>query len=265
MLEALKNFCVEMLRLAGYPELADWLNDAGRKAVKVVARVVARSVGLKGRIDDEAAREIEAIRNRAPAGQGAGAVERDEDDSIAGLYLLILNNIVAAGQAYPSLALDGFLHGDDCASLWTFDRGVRNLELALSIDPFSGKPYIALQNSGVEIHLLEKIGGEALIALNTQIGNNPDVPQAALATTGRPRVVAIYEHHLEVVVSQAVAAPTKRDPERKKLLETKSEIVIPGTHEGIQALMNSLAPALLARASSAERLKGLVKGSGWKS
>lgn len=264
MLEALKNFCVEMLRQAGYDELADWLNDAGKKAVKVVAKVVARSIGLKGKVDKDTAKEIEEIRKSTPAKGGAVATETEEDDAIAGQYLVILSNIVAGGLAYPALVLDGFLHTDDCASFWTFDNSVKDIQLEISIDPFTKKPYITLTNSGVQIYILDKIGLEKLVDLNTKIGNNPDTEHPELATQNRPRIVNIYEHHLETVVTRTIAAPTKRNPERTKTVEEKSEIAIPGTHEGIQHLMNSLQPALVARAASAENLKNLAKDIGKK-
>ena len=38
MLNALKLFCVTMLREAGYDELADWVNDAGGKAIVAAAK-----------------------------------------------------------------------------------------------------------------------------------------------------------------------------------------------------------------------------------
>jgi len=91
------------------------VNDAGSKAIVAAAKIVGRSIGLKGKVDKDAAREIEEIKKRSPTKDGAAAGETEKVDSIAGQYLIILDNIVAGGSAYPTLVLDGFLHTADCA------------------------------------------------------------------------------------------------------------------------------------------------------
>jgi hypothetical protein len=257
MLKLLKDICAEALEAAGYDELARWVRDAPRQAIRKVVRIVMRALGFKGKLDKKDADEIAKLKKETEAQPPAPEAE-EEDDSALAQYLLALNAVVAAGSGRGYLLLDGFLHTDDCASLWVFnqEKAAQKDGIALEISDFGGgAPYIIPDGAGVQIYLLPKMERAKLLELNEQLGRSPGLP-AELRTDDKPRVQFIYEHRLQTRQMVTKTAGGKRPRAIRR--EEDGELAITRAPEGIAAMFDSLRPALEARAKYADTLKKTV-------
>ena len=254
-----KDFCVAALREAGYEDAARWLNDAPKQAVEKVARIVMRALGFKGKVDEQAAREIDAVIKSGSANQGgAPAEDKAADDSNLGHYLVILNSIITGGSSQPSLLLDGFFHTDDCVSLWKFDASEKTVELGIET-LLDKERYIDLRKTGVEIYVLDKMRLAELIARNKKLGENPELHAKDLDIQGKPLVRLIYEYRIQTATTRTNVVRKGKRGEREEQVEDTSEFPIAGDHKGVKAMLESLQPALAARAQSVEFLKEIAK------
>jgi hypothetical protein len=257
MTKYLKVFLVAALREGGYEEAARWLNDAPKQAVEKVAKIVMRALGFKGKVDEQAGKEIGAIIKSAPANQVGGPEKDTTDESNLAQYLVMLNSVIAAGSSGRYLLLDGFLHTDDCASLWKFDATEKTGELSIQT-LLDEERYIDLRKTGVEIYILPKMALAELIALNKKLGENPDLYAKDLDAKEKPLVRLIYEYRIQTVTTGTKTVRKGKRGERQEPVEIPSEIEISG-NQGVKAMLDSLRAALAARAQSVAELKELTK------
>lgn len=163
--------------------------------------------------------------------------------SLLAQYKRVLNTVILEGSAKPYLLLDGFLHNENCASLWKFDGEgkVNSLEITHSDD---GKPCISFNDSGIEIYLFDKMDHAKRLALNEQLGRRAALLVEDLETLGRPLVCFIHEHRLLTSKLHSLGkriVKSLRDPD-----------IIPADRKGMTQMLSSLRPALAARARGAE-------------
>jgi hypothetical protein len=265
MLKLLKDICAEALEAAGYPELAKWIRDAPRQALRKAVRIVMRALGFKGKVDKEAADELVKLQRETQASAQTPEEEVQEDDSALGQYLATLNAVLTAGSQQQYLLLDGFLHTDDCTSLWVFDKekAASKVDLELKIDDFGGtEPYILLQNVGVRIYLLPRMSLARLLELNEQLGKGHSLP-AEVSIDDKPRVQFIYETRIRTL-RQTVTKKKSRSGSEREIRKTVDEDKdIAKAPDGIRALFSSLPASLQARAKYADDLRKAV-GDGVK-
>lgn len=263
MLKLLKDICAEALEAAGYDELAKWVRDAPRQALKKAVRIVMRALGFKGKVDKETADELAKLKKEVEAKGTAPEAEEEEDDSALAQYLAALNTIIAAGSQQGYLLLDGFLHTDDCASLWVFDKkkAVGKDGIELKIRDFGGsEPYIILENDGVHIYLLPKMDRARLLELNERLGRGRGLP-AELSVDDKPRVQFIYEHRLQTRRKTVTKKKVSGNRTREITKDVDEVLDISQAPEGIAAMFASLRPGLEARAKYADALKKSVEDS----
>jgi len=221
-----------------------------------------QSLGFKGKVDQGTADEIARLMKSSPAMANAGEQEEEHDDSNLAQYLTVVNSIIAAGSTRPYLLLlDGFIHSDECASLWKFDSRKKNIELQLT-SIGGGEPSIFFYNSGVEIYIFGKLEREKLLKYNELFGANPEsYPTEELDTLNKPLVRDIYEHRVGVVANTLKhVRPGRRGERWEPEVKTLDPFEIPGDHMGVKQMLSSLQPALEARARSAEALKKAIAG-----
>jgi hypothetical protein len=157
-----------------------------------------------------------------------------------------------------------FLHTDDCVSLWKFDESKKPVGWIL--EPCSTRNLISIsigqfphRKSGVEIYVRHKIGHAELIALNKKLGENYDLHPKELDTQGKPLVRLIYEYRIITVTARMEDVRKGKRGARQRQVEDASELPIAGDHKGVKAMLESLQPALAARAQSAEALREIAK------
>ena len=166
---------------------------------------------------------------------GKGEVNR----SNLAQYRRVINTIISGAATSPYLLLDGFLHTENCSSLWRFDSGglVHVLEITNCAD---SRPCISLSNSGVEIYLFWKMEHAKLRALNERLGWELDRLPDELNTLDRPLVDSMNEHLLLTTRRLSLGNRTVtslRDPD-----------LISVDQKGMTKMLSSLQPALEARA-----------------
>lgn len=124
LLNIVKAIAVQVLRQSGTPDLvklADWLDDAGNAAIKLVADIIAGSMKSSGKITHDAATKLLTVRDQA-----AGATATPDEAPVFSAtpfldqYRDLINYVASVASWKYGLVLRGFLHSADCTSLWIF-------------------------------------------------------------------------------------------------------------------------------------------------
>jgi hypothetical protein len=171
------------------------------------------------------------------------AEDQETDHSDLAQYRRVINAIVNEGSTARYLLLDGFLHSEDCTSLWKFSeaRSARTVE----IEQRGGEePIINLYGSGVEVYLLHKLGHGKLLEQNERLGRGEDPIAECLDTDGRPLVQSIQGRHL--LTARLINLG------KRSILSARDPELIPVDQSGMSAMLHSLPLMLEARAKGAK-------------
>jgi hypothetical protein len=182
-----------------------------------------------------------------------GGKDRFQNSNLA-QYKRVVNTIIDEGGISPHLLLDGFLHTENCASLWIFSPTARGGELDIST-AYGEEPCLSFRDAGVEIYLFEKMERGKLLELNSRLGRNPDTCPEELETQWKPFVHSIFERR--VITSKIIPAGMR------SVKSTRDPDIIPGDHKGMTEMLSSLQPALEARARGALARIVEVSATSW--
>jgi len=254
---------VEALRATGRPDLievANWLDNAEKAAVKAVLKFIGDSLKREGRISDGAASAIVNVKTEYIQSQQSLPPSTPEKSTTPLLdeYLSLLSNIADIASWRSALFLQGFIHSEDCSSLWLFDLK-RDSESFAIRDLYPGPPSILIPG-GTMIYLFDKTEDPEFRSLNSEIGESNNELPKRLSIEHRDEVVEICEDYINVKMWKSHEERGRRENVQIKYESTQEERIIDKKWAGIRKLITSFPVAVEERATALGDLRSLTHG-----
>jgi len=242
------TIAIGVLRGSGYPELAEWLEDAPKKLGEEIGRIlIADGLRSQGRISRDAIGELEKLKQANPLPLPPSP------KNLLGEYTHVLNALLELARPLNVFAVKGFLHCSECLVVICVDWEKLAKTPLRPTKGFSDEETLLFYGPGVKVFVNESvsISDERLVELNRNIERERKnyLPKAQAEFPFQVRSVSENEVFLEATTVLSILNSEESRPITSAFHIVEAFRTLPLAKEAQQARLREWQQAREARGS----------------